>query len=64
MPERPGGNPGAASAHTPVAELAQRATEQITRLVRDELTMARTEMTAPASVSPRPANRRRPKPLS
>lgn len=46
MPERPGGNPGAASADTPVAELVQRATEQITRLVRDELTMARTEMTA------------------
>ncbi|WP_036376294.1 phage holin family protein [Micromonospora sp. ATCC 39149] len=45
MPERPGGNPGAASADTPVAELVQRATEQITRLVRDELTMARTEMT-------------------
>ena len=46
MPERPGGNPGATSADTPVAELVQRATEQITRLVRDELTMARTEMTA------------------
>ncbi|TDC67099.1 phage holin family protein [Micromonospora sp. KC207] len=46
MPERPGGNPGAASADTPATELVQRATEQITRLVRDELTMARTEMTA------------------
>ncbi|MDZ5444443.1 phage holin family protein [Micromonospora sp. 4G57] len=40
------GSPGAASADTPAAELVQRATEQITRLVRDELTMARAEMTA------------------
>ncbi|MEU8257953.1 phage holin family protein [Micromonospora inaquosa] len=46
MSERPSGKPGAASADTPVAELVQRATEQITRLVRDELTMARAEMTA------------------
>lgn len=46
MPERPSGGPGAASADTPVAELVQRATEQITQLVRDELTMARAEMTA------------------
>ncbi|MFI6235931.1 phage holin family protein [Micromonospora sp. NPDC050784] len=46
MPERPSGSPGAASADTPVAELVQRATDQITRLVRDELTMARAEMTA------------------
>ncbi|MFI6823739.1 phage holin family protein [Micromonospora sp. NPDC050187] len=46
MAERPGSGPGAASADTPVAELVQRATEQITRLVRDELTMARAEMTA------------------
>lgn len=45
MPERPSGNPGVSSADTPVAELVQRATEQITRLVRDELTMARAEMT-------------------
>ncbi|RAO04295.1 hypothetical protein GUI43_03210 [Micromonospora noduli] len=46
MPERPSGNPGTPSADTPVAELVQRATDQITRLVRDELTMARAEMTA------------------
>jgi hypothetical protein len=46
MAERPSGSPGATSADTPVAELVQRATEQITRLVRDELTMARAEMTA------------------
>ncbi|WP_238424620.1 phage holin family protein [Micromonospora parastrephiae] len=46
MPERPSGAPGPASAETPVAELVQRATDQITRLVRDELTMARAEMTA------------------
>ncbi|SCL15390.1 phage holin family protein [Micromonospora inyonensis] len=46
MAERSGGGPGAASTDTPVAELVQRATEQITRLVRDELTMARAEMTA------------------
>lgn len=46
MAERSGGSSGAPSADTPVAELVQRATEQITRLVRDELTMARAEMTA------------------
>lgn len=46
MPEDSSGSSGAASADTPVAELVQRATEQITRLVRDELTMARAEMTA------------------
>ncbi|MBQ0906544.1 phage holin family protein [Micromonospora sp. U21] len=46
MAERSSGSPGGASADTPVAELVQRATEQITRLVRDELTMARAEMTA------------------
>lgn len=46
MAERTSGSPGAASADTPVADLVQRATEQITRLVRDELTMARMEMTA------------------
>ena len=46
MAEQSSGSPGAASADTPVAELVQRATEQITRLVRDELTMARAEMTA------------------
>lgn len=46
MTERPGGGSGAASTDTPVAELVQRATDQITRLVRDELTMARAEMTA------------------
>lgn len=46
MPERSSANPGTASADTPVAELVQRATDQITRLVRDELTMARAEMTA------------------
>lgn len=33
-----------ASADTPVAELVQRASAQITQLVRDELTMARTEI--------------------
>ncbi|MET7751602.1 phage holin family protein [Micromonospora sp. NPDC005367] len=46
MADQPGGSPGAASADTPVAELVQRATDQITRLVRDELMMARAEMTA------------------
>jgi hypothetical protein len=46
MAERPSGSPRAGSADAPVAELVQRATEQITRLVRDELTMARAEMTA------------------
>ncbi|MEU4472621.1 phage holin family protein [Micromonospora sp. NPDC023888] len=46
MPEQSSGGAGAASADTPVAELVQRASEQITRLVRDELTMARAEMTA------------------
>ncbi|MFG3555320.1 phage holin family protein [Micromonospora sp. NPDC047557] len=46
MPERSSANPGTASADAPVAELVQRATDQITRLVRDELTMARAEMTA------------------
>jgi large-conductance mechanosensitive channel len=46
MAEKSSGSPGAASADTPVAELVQRATEQITQLVRDELTMARAEMTA------------------
>ncbi|WP_410811524.1 phage holin family protein [Micromonospora sp. 067-2] len=46
MAERPSDSPRAASVDTPVAELVQRATEQITRLVRDELTMARAEMTA------------------
>ncbi|MFI6262959.1 phage holin family protein [Micromonospora sp. NPDC051006] len=46
MADKPGGSPGAASADTPVPELVQRATDQITRLVRDELTMARAEMTA------------------
>ncbi|MEE6263859.1 phage holin family protein [Plantactinospora sonchi] len=46
MAERPSGGSGAASADAPVAELVQRATEQITRLVRDELTLARAEMTA------------------
>ena len=46
MSERPSDRPGAASADTPVAELVQRASEQISRLVRDELTMARAEMTA------------------
>jgi hypothetical protein len=40
-------SPGpAASADTPVAELVQRASAQITQLVRDELTMARTEVAA------------------
>lgn len=46
MAERTSGSPGAAPADAPVAELVQRATEQITRLVRDELAMARAEMTA------------------
>ncbi|TDB77863.1 phage holin family protein [Micromonospora sp. KC721] len=46
MAERPSGNPRDASVDAPVAELVRRATEQITRLVRDELMMARAEMTA------------------
>lgn len=46
MAESSSGGRGAASADTPVAELVQRATEQITRLVRDELTVARAELTA------------------
>ncbi|MGN9809415.1 phage holin family protein [Micromonospora sp. BQ11] len=46
MEEPPSRTSGAASADTPVAELVQRATEQITRLVRDELAMVRAEMTA------------------
>ncbi|TDC81229.1 phage holin family protein [Micromonospora sp. KC606] len=46
MAERPSGSTRAAAADAPVAELVQRATEQITRLVRTELMMARAEMTA------------------
>ncbi|MEH0934505.1 phage holin family protein [Micromonospora psammae] len=44
MAERPSSSPDAASTGAPVAELVQRATEQITKLVRDELTMARAEL--------------------
>ncbi|MGN9807736.1 phage holin family protein [Micromonospora sp. BQ11] len=46
MAEGSRGGSGAASADTPVAELVQRGTEQVTRLVRDELTLVRAEMTA------------------
>ncbi|WP_204000142.1 phage holin family protein [Micromonospora lutea] len=46
MADRMSGGPGAASPETPVTELVQRAAEQMTRLVRDELTLARAEMAA------------------
>ncbi|MBX7267934.1 phage holin family protein [Micromonospora sp. Llam7] len=46
MADGTSGGPGAATPDTPVAELVQRAGEQITRLVRDELTLARAEMAA------------------
>ena len=46
MADSSSGGRGAPSADMPVAELVQRATEQITRLVRDELTVARAELTA------------------
>ncbi|MFF5214287.1 phage holin family protein [Micromonospora sp. NPDC000442] len=46
MADGTSGGPGSASPDKPVAELVQRAAEQITRLVRDELTLARAEMAA------------------
>jgi Flp pilus assembly protein TadB len=39
-------SPSDTASEAPVAELVQRATEQITRLVREELTLARDELTA------------------
>ncbi|PWR14710.1 hypothetical protein DKT69_14695 [Micromonospora sicca] len=40
------GSPPKSAAETPTSELVQRAAEQISRLVRQELTAARAEMTA------------------